>query len=65
MEQKPSPGDMEARRVASEDSGKGDAPSRVQDPQASEAPGVVEESGENEQPSPPEGEAEDAPGTAE
>ena len=64
-EQKPSSGDREARRAAREDSGKGDEPSRVQDPQASDAPGVVEESGENEQPSPPEGGAEDTPSTAE
>ena len=64
-EQKPAPGDREARRAASEDSGKGDEPSRVQDPQASEAPGVAEEGGEKKQPSPPEGGAEDAPGTAE
>jgi hypothetical protein len=64
MEQKPSPGDREARRAASEDSGKGDEPSRVQDPQASEAPGVVEEGGEKKQPSPPSG-GEGAPGSAE
>jgi hypothetical protein len=64
MEQKPSPGDREARRAASQDSGKGDEPSRVQDPQASEAPGVVEEGGEKKQPSPPEG-GEGAPGSAE
>jgi hypothetical protein len=64
MEQKPSPGDREARRAASQDSGKGDEPSRVQDPQASEAPGVVEEGGEKKQPSPPWG-GEGAPGSAE
>src|SRR5919107_1213253 len=63
MEQKPSPGDREARRAASQDSGKGDEPSRVQDPQASEAPGVVEEGGEKKQPSPPSG-GEGAPGSA-
>jgi hypothetical protein len=59
-EQKPALGDRESRRAASEDSGKGDEPSRVQDPQASEAPGVAEEGGEKKQPSPPEGGAEDA-----
>jgi hypothetical protein len=64
-EQKPGPGDREARRAASEDPGKGEQPSRVQDPQASEAPGVAEEGGEQSQPSPPEGGTEDAPGTAE
>src|SRR5829696_5864906 len=47
-EQKPSPGDRAARRATSEDRGKGDEPSRVQDPQAQDAPGVAEESGENE-----------------
>jgi hypothetical protein len=64
MEQKPSPGDREARRAASQDSGKGDEPSRVQDPQASEAPGVVEEGGEKKQPTPPWGGV-GAPGSAE
>ncbi len=53
-EQKPSPGDREARRAARENSGKGDEPSRVQDPQAREASGVVQESGEKKQASPPE-----------
>lgn len=63
--QKPSQGDREVRRAAREDSGKGDEPSRVQDAQAREAPGVVQESGEEKQASPPEGGREDAPGTAE
>jgi len=42
-EQKPSPGDRAARRATSEDPGTGDEPSRVQDPQAQDAPGVAEE----------------------
>jgi hypothetical protein len=63
-EQKPSPEDRAVRRTASEDRGKGDEPSRVQDPQARDAPGVDEESGEKKQASPPEGGREDAPGTA-
>jgi hypothetical protein len=64
-EQKPSPEDRAARRATREDPGKGDEPSRVQDSQAADAPGVAEESGENEQASPPEGGRQDAPGTAE
>jgi hypothetical protein len=64
-EQKPSPEDREARRATREDTGKGDEPSRVQDPQAKDAPGVAEESGDKKQASPPEGGREDAPGTAE
>ncbi len=63
-EQKPSPEDRAARRTAREDPGRGDEPSRVQDPQAKDAPGVVEESGEREQASPPEGAREDTPGKA-
>ena len=49
-EQRPSPEDQAARGATREDPGKGDEPSRVQDPQAKDAPGVAEE---------------DAPGTAE
>jgi hypothetical protein len=64
-EQKPSPEDRAARRAARGDSGKGDEPSRVQDPQAKDAPGVAEEGGDKKQASPPEGGREDAPGTAE
>jgi hypothetical protein len=63
-EQKPRPGDRDARSTASEDPGRGDEPSRVQDPQAKGAPGVVEESGEKKQAAPPEGERGDTPGTA-
>src|SRR5215210_1061678 len=43
-EQKPSPEDRSARSAAREDPGKGDEPSRVQDPQAKDAPGVAQES---------------------
>jgi hypothetical protein len=52
-EQKPSPEDRVARRAAREDPGRGDEPSRVQDPQAKDAPGVAEESGDKKQASPP------------
>jgi hypothetical protein len=63
-EQRPSPEDRSARRAAREDPGKGDEPSRVQDPQAKDAPGVAQEGGDGRQASPPEGGREDAPGTA-
>jgi len=63
-EQKPSPDDSAARRAAREDRGSGEEPSRVQDPQAKDAPGVAEE-GDKEQVSPPEGGRDDAPGTPE
>jgi hypothetical protein len=53
-EQKPSPEDRAARRAAREDPGKGEEPSRVQDPQAKDAPGVEQESGRKREPSPPE-----------
>ena len=64
-EQKPSPEDRDDRRRVREDAGKGEEPSRVQDPQAKDAPGVAEESGEKKEPAPPEGAAEDALGTTE
>ena len=63
-EEKPSPEDRSARQTAREDPGKGAEPSRVQDPQAKDAPGVAEESGEKRQAAPPEGGRGDAPGTA-
>ena len=63
--QKPSPEDRAVRRATREDPGSGDEPSRVQDPQARDAPGVAEESGDKKQASAPEGGREDAPGTVE
>jgi hypothetical protein len=63
-EEKPRAGDREARRTARDDPGKGEEPTRVHDPQAKEAHGVVDESGEEKQPSPPEAGRADAPGTA-
>src|ERR671917_1060116 len=64
-DQKPSPEDRDARRTARENVSKGEEPSRVQDPQAKDAPGVAEESGEKKEPVPPEGASEDTPGTTE
>jgi hypothetical protein len=63
--QKPSPEDQAVRRATREDPGSGDEPSRVQDPQARDAPGVAEESGDKKQASAPEDGREDGPGTAE
>jgi hypothetical protein len=63
-EQEPGPADRAERRATREDPGSGDEPSRVQDPQASDAPGVAEESSDQKQASAPEGGGEDAPGKA-
>jgi hypothetical protein len=60
----PSGGEAEPEEKPSGDPGRGEVPSRVQDPQATQAPGVGEEHGEGEQASPPEAGREDAPGTA-
>jgi hypothetical protein len=51
---KPASEDREARRAAREDPKKGDEPRRVQDPQASDAPGVREEGGGKSEPASPE-----------
>jgi hypothetical protein len=64
-EQKPSREDRDARRTAREDAAKGEEPSRVQDPQTKDAPGLQEESGKKKEASPLEGAAGDAPGTTE
>ena len=53
-EEKPSPGDRAARRKVREDSGKGEEPTRVQDPQARDTPGVEQESGSRKDPDAPE-----------
>jgi len=63
-EQQPSPEDRAAHRTTREDPGKGDEPSRVQDPQATDAPSVVEEGGEKKRASPSEGGREDTSDTA-
>ena len=60
---KPSPEDREARRAARKAAERGEEPSRVQDPQAKEAPGVEEEGGQKE-PASPETGRDDAPGRA-
>jgi len=63
QEEKPSPEDRAARQTAREDPGRGEEPSRVQDPQAKDAPGVGDEAGEEERPSPPEAGRTGSPGT--
>jgi hypothetical protein len=61
---KPSPDDRAARRAARRRADRGEEPSRVQDPQAKDAPGThEEEGGERPTPSPPEAGPEDTPGT--
>jgi hypothetical protein len=64
-EQKPSPEDRASGRAVREDAAKGEEPSRIQDPQAKDAPGVPEEEGARKKPAPPEGGRGDAPGTSE
>jgi hypothetical protein len=63
-EEKPGPEDRAARRTVREDPGKGEEPSRVQDPQAKDAPGVEQESGEKKEPAPPEEGRGGEPGTS-
>jgi hypothetical protein len=53
-EEKPSPGERAARRKVRKDSGKGEEPTRVQDPQARDTPGVEQESGSKKDPDAPE-----------
>ncbi len=61
---RPSPEDRSARRAASRRADQGEEPTRVQDPQAKDAPGVrEEEGGERPTPAPPEEGPKDAPGT--
>ncbi|MDQ3911743.1 MAG: hypothetical protein M3305_08255 [Actinomycetota bacterium] len=62
--EKPSPEDRAARRAAREDPVRGEGPSRIQDPQAKDAPGVQEEGGTKKEPAAPEGGRGDAPGTS-
>jgi len=60
----PSPDDRGARRAARRREDRGEEPTRVQDPQAKDAPAVREEEGEESAPSPPEAPPpEEAPGT--
>jgi hypothetical protein len=62
---RPSPDDRSARQAAQREADRGEEPTRIQDPQAKDAPGVHEEGGgERPAPAPPENEPpESAPGT--
>ena len=67
-EQPPAPSrkDRDARRAARHSAARGEEPTRVQDPQAKDTPGVLEEGdGEKRTPAPPEARPpEEAPGTS-
>src|SRR5215210_4712684 len=63
-EEKPSPEDRATRSEVREDPGKGEEPTRVQDPQAKDAPGVEQESGDNKDPDVPEAGRDGAPGAS-
>lgn len=62
---RPSPDERAKRRAAQEKADRGEEPTRVQDPQSKDAPGVREEEGGGERPAPapPQTGAEDAPST--
>jgi hypothetical protein len=61
---KPSPSDRDARHSTRRRADRGEEPTRVQDPQAKDAPAVPEEEGEKPTPSPPEAPPQQqAPGT--
>ena len=61
---KPSPAEREERARTREEPAAGEEPTRVQDPQAKDAPGVPEEEGAADAATPPEGGREDEPGTS-
>lgn len=62
-EAKPSPAEREERAKTREEPAAGEEPTRVQDPQAKDAPGVREEDGDAGAASPPEGGRGNEPGT--
>jgi len=63
-EAKPSPAEREERARTRAEPAAGEEPTRVQDPQAKDAPGVAEEDSEAGAAAPPEGGREDQPGTS-
>jgi hypothetical protein len=63
-EQKPVPPEREERAEVRDDPASGEEPSRVQDPQAKDAPGVAEEEGPSGEAAPPESGREGQPGTS-
>jgi hypothetical protein len=61
---RPSPDERAKRRAAQEEPDRGKEPTRIQDPQAKDAPGVrEEEGGERPAPAPPQTATQDAPST--
>ncbi|QIN79107.1 hypothetical protein GBA65_11900 [Rubrobacter marinus] len=60
---KPSPDDRAARRAARANADRGEEPTRVQDPQAKDAPGTKEEEGAKPEAAPPRSGPADAPGS--
>jgi hypothetical protein len=62
---KPSPDDRASRRAARDKADRGEEPTRVQDPQAKDAPGTHEEAGEKPEAAPPQTGPADAPGSEE
>jgi hypothetical protein len=64
MEEKPSPEDRAARRMVREDAGKGEEPTRVQDPQARDTLGVEQKPGGKKDPDAPETGRSGAPGSS-
>ena len=63
-EEKPSPPEREERAQIREEPAAGEEPTRVQDPQAKDAPGVPEEDGGTGAAAPPESGRENQPGTS-
>ena len=62
--ERPSPDERAKRRAAQEEADRGEEPTRIQDPQAKDAPGVrEEEGGERPTPAPPQTGPKDVPGT--
>lgn len=63
-EEKPTPAEREERARTREEPAAGEEPTRVQDPQAKDAPGVPEEDGDAKTAAPPESGREDQPGSS-
>jgi len=63
-EEKPTPAEREERAQTREEPAAGEEPTRVQDPQAKDAPGVGEEDGDSGTAAAPESGGEDQPGTS-
>ncbi|HSL01405.1 MAG TPA: hypothetical protein VK869_13810 [Rubrobacteraceae bacterium] len=64
QEAKPGPEQRAGRGAAREDPVKGEEPTRIQDPQAKDAPGVKQESGDRDEPAAPEAGRDGEPGAS-